>query len=66
MDHSEHGGMDMSVTTTGMAAEASATAAGSSDHDMGHDMGNGCKISMLLNYNTIDVGIPFFTSQDVA
>ena len=63
MDHGEHGGMDMSATTTGMASEASASAADSS----GHDMGNGCKISMLLNYNTIDVGIPFFTysSHDV-
>lgn len=54
MDHGDHG-MDMSPTSTS-GHDPMATGAmdhGESDHG-GHGMGNGCKISMLLNYNTID------------
>lgn len=67
MDHNSHGGMDMSLdltmdmtmgpTGTSTAAPAATTAAGghgAGDDHGGMGMGNGCKISMLLNYNTID------------
>lgn len=53
MDHDDHT-MDMSPTSTS-AHDAMAT--GAMDHGEGgggHGMGNGCKISMLINYNTVD------------
>jgi copper transporter 1 len=50
MDH-DHGMGGMSPTTTmSMGAESTAAA---DDMDMGMGMGGGCKISMLLNYNTV-------------
>jgi len=50
MDGMDHGGMTMGTTTT--AAPAAAATGASSMGGMGS--GNGCKISMLWNWNTID------------
>lgn len=53
MDHSDHT-MGMSPTTTS-PSDAMATVAMDHGEGGGHGgMGNGCKISMLINYNTID------------
>jgi copper transporter 1 len=51
MDGMDHGAMTMGTTTTAAAA-AAATGASHSMGGMGG--GNGCKISMLWNWNTID------------
>ncbi|KAK3296577.1 Ctr copper transporter family-domain-containing protein [Chaetomium fimeti] len=51
MDGHDHGGMTM-VTATTSTAGAAATGASHSMGGMGS--GNGCKISMLWNWNTID------------
>ncbi|KAK4443190.1 Ctr copper transporter family-domain-containing protein [Podospora aff. communis PSN243] len=50
MDHSGH---SMPSTTTSAVA-AAATAAMGGHGDMDHGMGNGCKISMLWNWYTVD------------
>lgn len=50
--------MDMGATSTGMPSPTSTPEA-----SMDHGMGNGCKISMLLNYNTVDVSrVPLSSS----
>lgn len=44
----------MDPTTTGAADPAATTSASEAGDHGGMGMGNGCKISMLLNYNTVD------------
>ncbi|KAH6612194.1 Ctr copper transporter family-domain-containing protein [Chaetomium sp. MPI-SDFR-AT-0129] len=50
----EHGGMTMATTTTAAAGTAATGAAQSMGGMGGMGGGNGCKISMLWNWNTID------------
>ena len=68
MDHADHTmPMDPTTTSPSDAAETTTAAGGSMDHGgggMDHGdgmMGGGCKISMLINYNTVGA---CFISED--